>query len=145
MICNFSPRSSRIHSLPNAYPRRTCAPHSSRPKFIASPRLSFPCLSLPPGHPFHHDRRPRLLPRPYGAFYRPFNRAARYTNSKFVHSIPPLVFYPLSSFSLPQVCLLRSLVGIIPRQGNYRYPELHNATPTHVYNRRHTPANISRY
>ena len=53
-------------------------------------------------------------------------------------SLSLLVFNPpfvlLSFAPLPRVCLLRSLVGIIPRQGNYRYPEPHNATPTHVYN-----------
>lgn len=53
---------------------------------------------FPPARPPIPSRSARLLPRPHGSFYRPSNR--RYTNSKFVHSIPLLVFCPLLSFSL---------------------------------------------
>lgn len=134
---------SRIHSLPNAYPGHTCAPHSSRPKFIAS---SSP-LSLLPVRPFHHDRRVSSLART-ARVLSAFQPALHQFKVRALDPSPcfPSSFVLLSlSFPLPRVCLLRSLVGIIPRQGNYRYPELHNATLTHVYNRRHTPANISRY
>jgi len=52
---------------------------------------------------------------------------------------PPNLSRPSVSSPTPVVvCLPRGLVGIIPRHGNYRYPEPRDATRTHVYNRRET-------
>lgn len=117
--------------------------HTPRAQSLLPARLPFPPL---PVRPFHHDRRVSSLARTARSIGLPTGATPIQSSCTRSLSLFSVLFCPSLSFvPLPRVCLLRSLVGIIPRQGNYRYPELHNATLTHVYNRRHTPANISRY
>lgn len=127
---------------------RTCAPHYSRPKFIASSFAPLSSLAPRPSS-FHHDRRVFSPAWPSSRVPSAF-RVRRYTDSKFMllRLSPPslygeplsLVTLPFSFLSpflfpfrsylllfflfapLPRVCLPRSLVRIIPGHGNYRYP-----------------------
>lgn len=116
---------------------------------LLAPKVYCQLVSLPPfSRPPFPSRSACLLPRPprpplrilsvfQPALYQ-FKVRTLDPSSCFPSSFVLFLSPSLSFASLPWVCLLRSLVGIIPRQGNYRYPEFHNATPTHVYNRRHT-------
>lgn len=143
-------RSSRIHSPASAYLGRAHVRHTPRAQSL------LPALVAPPPpapRPFVLSITIGASPSPPAprAFHRPCTR--RYTVSEssctrllFVSSsLLSSILLPFSLVFVPllRVCLLRSLVGIIPRHGNYRYPGPHNATLTQVYNRRHTPANAS--